>query len=117
LDAPAHGVALDLDRAIHVGLIVNELVTNAVKHAFPKGEAGAVTVTIRKAGEQVQLQVRDNGQGLPADLDLEHTTSLGLRTVYLLSHRLKATVTVETNGGTAFTLTFPLHDDTPVEPT
>jgi two-component sensor histidine kinase len=116
LEAGSDGVVLDLDRAIHIGLIVNELVTNAMKHAFPAGRAGAVTVSLREAGEEVTLHVRDNGRGLPGDFDLENAKSLGLRTVNILARRLEARVTVTVNGGTSFTLAFPLHADAPLEP-
>ena len=116
VEAATDGVTLDLDRAIHVGLIVNELVTNSTKHAFPKGQPGEVTVALRTMGDHVQLQVRDAGRGLPANLDLEQVKSVGLRTVRILARRLEAQVTVTGNGGTSFTLTFPLHADPPLEP-
>ncbi|HTU00445.1 MAG TPA: sensor histidine kinase, partial [Candidatus Sulfotelmatobacter sp.] len=116
VEAPSDGVLLDLDRAIHVGLIVNELLTNAIKHAFPAGQPGAVTVSVCEEGDRVYLQVQDNGRGLPADFDLEHATSLGLRTVHILARRLEAQVTVTGTSGTSFLLTFPLHADPPLEP-
>ena len=116
VEAAADGLTLDLDRAIHVGLIVNELITNAVKHAFPKGQRGEVTVSLRTLGDQIQLQVHDNGQGLPEDFDLERAKSVGLRTVRILACRLEARVAVTSTGGTCFTLTFPLHAEEPIEP-
>jgi two-component sensor histidine kinase len=116
LNAAGDNLFLDLDRAIHVGLIVNELVTNAMKHAFPAGQHGDVSVSVRQAGAQVQLQVRDSGRGLPADLDLGRASSLGLRTIHILARRLNATVTVERSYGTTFTLTFPLLNEAAVEP-
>jgi two-component sensor histidine kinase len=108
--------SLDLDRAIHVGLIVNELITNAMKHGFPAGQPGEVTVAIDTIGGRVRIQVRDSGKGLPPDLDLEHAKSLGLRTIYILGKRLNATVTVENHNGASVTVTFPLEADAPVEP-
>jgi two-component sensor histidine kinase len=116
LQAAGVDLRIDLDRAIHVGLVVNELLTNAVKHAFPPGQAGEVVLAMYAAGDQIALQVRDNGRGLPADFDLAQTTSLGLRTVRILALRLGAQVVVERNGGTSFTLTFPAHADAPLEP-
>ncbi|HTU00218.1 MAG TPA: histidine kinase dimerization/phosphoacceptor domain -containing protein, partial [Candidatus Sulfotelmatobacter sp.] len=116
VEAASVEVLIDLDRAIHVGLVVNELLTNAVKHAFPDGQPGQVSVAVCAAGDQIFLQVRDNGRGLPADLDLEHATSLGLRTVHILARRLEAKVTVSSSGGTSFTLTFPVRYDPPLEP-
>jgi PAS domain S-box-containing protein len=116
LEAANVDVLLDLDRSIHVGLIVNELLTNAVKHAFRAGSRGEVTVAVCAAGSQIQLQVRDNGRGLPEDIDPEQATSLGLRTVHILASRLKARMRVTRNSGTSFTLTFPAEGDPPLDP-
>jgi PAS domain S-box-containing protein len=116
LEARDQGLTLDLDRAIHVGLIVNELVTNALKHAFPKGQPGEVVIALRTVRDQMQVQVRDNGRGLPREFHLGHAKSLGLRTVYIIANRLNAAVTVENRNGTSFTITFPLRADVPVEP-
>jgi two-component sensor histidine kinase len=116
LDPDGAGVVLDVDRAIHVGLIVNELVTNAVKHAFPKGQNGAVTVAVRALDDKVELQVRDNGRGLPTGLDFERAKSLGLRMVGILARRLNATLRIENEAGTCFTLTFPLRGHPPLDP-
>jgi two-component sensor histidine kinase len=67
-----------------------------------------VDVRVRRQGDQLELQVRDNGVGLPADTGLNAAKSLGLRIVRLLACRLKATVQIETRGGACFTITFPL---------
>jgi two-component sensor histidine kinase len=115
LDAP-EAVTLDVDRAIHAGLIVNELVTNAAKHAFPAGRPGAVTVRVRAVGAQLELHVADDGKGLPADLDLERAKSLGLRIVHILARRLHATITVQNHMGTTFVIRFPLQAELPVAP-
>jgi two-component sensor histidine kinase len=106
-------LVLDVDRAVHVGLIVNELVTNAVKHAFPTGTTGKVILSLRATADQVEIAVRDTGPGLPPGFALEQAKSLGLRIVHILTCRLNATVKVENHGGAAFTLTFPLHADAP----
>jgi PAS domain S-box-containing protein len=109
IDACTDGVGIDLDRAIHVGLIVNELVTNALKHAFA-ATRGEVRVGLRAIGEELELQVRDTGRGIPPGLDLEHATTLGLRIVRILARRLDARVSVRSaaGSGTTFTVTFPV---------
>ncbi len=108
LETPGDDLSLDLDRAIHVGLVANELLTNALKHAFPSGQPGEVTVGLRRVGDQLELQVRDTGKGLPPHLHLEQTTTtLGLRIVQTLARRLRAVIRVERHQGTAVTLTFP----------
>ena len=109
-------LALDVDRAIPCGLILNELVTNAVKHAFPGTATGEVGVDVQPVGDRIQFRVWDNGRGRPNGLDIEHSKSLGLRLVRILAQRLRADIKVESYEGTAFTLTFPLHADPPLEP-
>jgi two-component sensor histidine kinase len=109
LDVPDDGLTLDVDRVIHTGLIVNELLTNAVKHATRDGNAGDVIVSVRSRDDQLELRVQDTGPGLPADLDLTKTPSLGLRIVHILAERLNATVRAENIGGARFTITFPLE--------
>jgi len=109
-------VSLDVDRAIHTGLIVNELVTNAFKHAFPGGAPGEIVVSLRGKEDRLQLEVRDSGVGLPPGLTLAPAKTLGFRIVQILARRLQASLEVESNGGTAFSLSFPLQADLPLEP-
>ncbi len=107
LVTPPEPILLDVDRTIHAGLIMNELLTNALKHAFD-GRPGVVTIRVRRVGELLELQVSDDGKGLPPHFDLAETRSLGLRIVHVLARRLQATVDVENAKGTSFTLRFPL---------
>jgi two-component sensor histidine kinase len=107
LEASGGPLHLDLDRAIHAGLILNELVTNAAKHAFSDGRAGAITVRLQAAGDWLEFSVRDNGVGLPAALDVPHAKSLGLRIVHILARRLQASITAESAQGAVFTIRFP----------
>jgi PAS domain S-box-containing protein len=116
VEVPDQSVHLDLDRTVHVGLIVTELVTNAQTHAFPDGRSGQICVRLRTVGNAVELEVRDNGRGLPPDFNPEQTKTLGLRIVHVLAQRLHATVSVDSRDGAAFTLAFPLDGDAPVEP-
>jgi PAS domain S-box-containing protein len=106
---------LDLDRAIHAGLIVNELVTNAVKHAFPDGRRGEVRVRVGTEGDRAVLQVADAGTGLPAGFDLDTAKSLGLRIVQILARRLQASLEVANTKGATFRVTFPMHAEAPVD--
>jgi PAS domain S-box-containing protein len=98
---------LNIETAIPAGLLINELVTNAFKHAFPSVQ-GEVNIRLEVEREQeIKLTVADNGRGLPPHLDWENSPSLGLRLVHLLSQQLDAQVQVETGQtGTAFTLKF-----------
>src|SRR5262249_15071082 len=102
-------VPLGVDRAIPCGLLLNELITNALKHAFPAGRGGEVRVELaRIAGDRLRLVVRDNGVGLSTGFDLRRTESLGMQLVTTLAEQLEATLEVTNAGGTTFQLTFPL---------
>jgi len=108
-------VRLRLNQAIPCGLILNELLTNALKYAFPGGRAGEVLVTL-SCGEDslVKLTVADNGVGLPAELDKAASKSLGLRIVDILRRQLDGTAHWEAGAdgaGTVFSLTFPKAND------
>jgi predicted ATPase/two-component sensor histidine kinase/GAF domain-containing protein len=107
LTAEIDDIELDLDRAISAGLIVNELVSNALKHAFPKGRMGQVQVLLKRLdAEQCALSVVDDGLGLPLAYEAERSGSLGLQLVDDLTHQLHGKIAVEREGGTAFTITF-----------
>jgi two-component sensor histidine kinase len=101
-------VTLPLEMAVPCGLILHELLSNALQHAFPDEQTGTITVTLTHAADRVTLRVHDNGRGFPADVDVHHTASLGLQLVSALAEQLDGTMTLERTGGTAFTLTFPL---------
>jgi PAS domain S-box-containing protein len=103
-------VALPIETAVPCGLILNELVGNALKHAFPDGSGGEVTVGLDHdhATETICLRVCDNGIGLRAGLDWRQTSSLGLRLVRILAGQLRGTVEPGTGPGTEFRVTFPL---------
>lgn len=98
---------LDMDRAISCGLIVNELVSNALKHAFPGGRAGRVSVELQPLGQNRHaLTVADDGVGLAADLDLDKADSLGIQLVHDFTSQLHGTLTLSRVGGTTFSIVF-----------
>jgi PAS domain S-box-containing protein len=100
-------ILLDVDTSVPCGLIVNELITNALKHAFPGGRAGQIVVRLaRLAVDRFELCVSDDGVGLPEGLDPRHTTSLGLELVFTLAEQLAAEVAVEREHGTLFRFQF-----------
>lgn len=99
---------LDLDRAVSIGLIVNELVSNSLKHAFPAGRVGRVLVRLQRAsGDLCILSVEDNGIGLPGDFDGDKAETLGLQLVRDLTDQLHGEMTVRRHEGTTFTISFP----------
>ncbi len=103
-------VALDLDVAVPCGLVINELLTNALKHAFPEGRAGAVNVSLRRQPEGLlALAVADDGIGLPTAVDIADPATLGLRIVKILAVQIRGTLETARAadaGGTVVTLTF-----------
>jgi two-component sensor histidine kinase len=110
----ADDVSLGLDKAIPCGIIVNELVSNSLKYAFPDGRKGKVRVGLRLDNSRlVTLTVGDNGVGVPAGLDFRNTDSLGLQLVSLLTVQLKGKISMAVGGngsaareGTEFTVVF-----------
>lgn len=106
LNLDVGNVPLDINTAVPLGLIVNELVSNSLKHAFPKGEEGDVTVRFHKDGDNYTFQVADTGKGFPDDLDFEKTNSLGMRLVNTLTHQVNGEIELNTTRGTCFTIKF-----------
>ena len=99
----------DVERAIPCALIVNELVSNAFKHAFPAGRAGEVVVALESRDEQYLLTVRDTGVGLPPQLDPQSAGSLGLRLVGMLVKQIGGMLRLASEGGTTARIAFPVH--------
>jgi PAS domain S-box-containing protein len=99
---------LPIEMAVPCGLILNELASNALKHAFPGGRDGEVTVTLEHDPDtgDVSLRVHDNGVGLPTDQDWRQATSLGLRLVQMLAKQIRGTVQPGSGSGTEFRLEF-----------
>ncbi len=105
LKLEAEPVTMVVDTAIPCGLIVNELVTNSIKYAFPEGRGGTIRIAFSRRGEdRYQLVVADDGVGLPPGA--EGGTTLGLRLVEALSGQLGAETTLSSRGGTTFTMVF-----------
>jgi two-component system, sensor histidine kinase PdtaS len=106
---------LPLKESLPCGLIINELVSNACKHAFPDDRPGKVSVRLEHGAEgQLVLEVSDNGVGFPNDLDLASAATLGLRLVSGLASQLggRLTVTQPPGGGAAFQVTLPIPGGT-----
>lgn len=111
LEVAADRIRLPLDTAIPCGLVANELVTNALKHAFPGGRSGTVRVELRRAGAFVRLSVQDDGVGMPAAFIPEDSPSLGLQLVASLTEQMGAALEVDRTRGTRFTLNIPAPEE------
>ncbi|MGC9516154.1 MAG: sensor histidine kinase [Methanomicrobiales archaeon] len=97
---------INLDTAIPCGLIINELVTNSLKYAFPNQEEGKISVYFNSDGDEHVLKVGDDGVGLPEDLDLDKTDTLGFQLVNSLLDQLDGKLEMETNKGTTYIMRF-----------
>jgi len=120
----AEPVQVGLDVAVPLGLLLNELVSNSLEHAFPEDRGGHILVRVARNqddtgddtrdGEQgttMCLTVRDDGVGLPADFDRTSTHTLGLKLVFALSEQLRARFMIENCGGVLATLVFSVPDE------
>ncbi|MBI5141999.1 MAG: sensor histidine kinase [Nitrospirae bacterium] len=102
-------VALGIDMAVPCGLILNELVSNALKYAFPEGCEGEITMSIKRTPDsRMELLVTDNGIGLPEDFDFRLADTLGLQIVAALSEQLNGNYRLYNSHGTVFRFSFPL---------
>jgi two-component sensor histidine kinase len=104
---PAEPVQTNLEKAIPFGLLVNELVTNSLKHGFPDGRRGTLTVAVSRVGGRIRLEVSDDGRGLPADFRIGDSGGLGLVLAEALSAQIGGQLRWETAGGARFYVEFP----------
>jgi len=108
----AVGVEVNLDIAVPCGLILNELITNACKHAFPGGKPRAgednceITIFVKKDDRVCMLTITDNGVGLPEGLNLENPETLGLKLIKMLSQQINGSIELDRSAGTTFHLRF-----------
>ncbi|MCV2351813.1 sensor histidine kinase [Paucibacter sp. Y2R2-4] len=109
VEAPDSGLSIDLNQAVPVALVVNELLINALKHGFGTDGLGAVAVRAGRQGHCIVIAVADTGLGMPVGFELNSGASLGLRLVTLLTEQLQATMhwPVAGQAGAVFTLQLP----------
>ncbi len=111
VDAPDGGLHIELSQAVPVALVVNELLTNALKHAFAPHRSGTVAVKAARVGSEITVTVSDDGRGLPTDSRLSEGSSLGFSLVTLLTQQLGASMVWPQPGlaGATFVLRLPLN--------
>ena len=108
----AERVFLDIERALPSALIINELVSNSLRHGFPEGRGGEVRISVMQTESALSLEVADNGIGFPDDLDFRHVTTLGLQLVTTLAQQMGAEVELVRAGGTTVRIHMPLPSTT-----
>ncbi len=99
----------DLDICIPCGLVINEIITNSIKHAFPENQKGIISLTLESDKNTLNIIVSDNGIGIPKDIIVEESKSLGLHLIKLLTiSQLKGKMDINTENGTKFNISIPL---------
>lgn len=106
LDLDVENIYINMDTAIPCGLIVNELITNSLKHAFPEGRTGEIKISFHSENTRLLLSVGDDGVGIPEKLDFRNTDSLGLKLVTTLIEQIDGTIELDTKNGTKFNMIF-----------
>ncbi len=99
-------IYLDINTAIPLGLIVNELITNSLKHAFPRGMIGEIVVDFHKVKDHYEFIVKDNGIGFPDTIDYKNTESMGMQMVISLTEQIDGEIELHKEIGTTFKITF-----------
>lgn len=106
LNIKAENILLGIDVAIPCGFIINELITNSLKHAFPDGRKGELCIDFHSENNKFILAIGDNGIGLPEDLDIRNTETLGLKLVTTLVEQIRGNIELDRSNGTKFKITF-----------
>ncbi|MFP4654399.1 MAG: histidine kinase dimerization/phosphoacceptor domain -containing protein [Methanohalobium sp.] len=107
LNVDIDNIFLNMDTAIPLGIIINELVSNSLKHAFVNSETGKIKIKLRKhRNNNYTLIVSDNGKGFPDELDFKETDSLGMQLVNTLVEQIDGTIKLDKYNGTVFTIIF-----------
>jgi two-component sensor histidine kinase len=101
---------LTIDGAVPLGLIINELLTNAYKHAFPRGKKGDITVSLIENAETFTIKVRDNGVGLPEGFNHFESQTLGMELIFILVEQLESKLTIKSENGSMFMFDIKKHN-------
>ena len=99
-------VELNIETAVPIGLILNELVSNSLKHGFPTG-GGEIYIKLKTVDDKYEMIVGDNGKGFPKDIDFRNTDSLGLQLINNLVNQIDGQITLNNDNGTEFKILFP----------
>jgi len=100
-------IKLGIDTAIPTGLILNELITNSFKHAFPERQRGKINISIKRLGDKsYHLEFKDDGVGFQVNINFDNTESLGLTLIKILTSQIEGTLSMERNEGTLIKINF-----------
>jgi two-component sensor histidine kinase len=99
-------IYLDVNTAIPLGLIVNEIISNSIKHAFPQQQSGEIKIKMFIENGSNILEISDNGIGIPDDFNIENTSTLGMQLINSLKSQINSQLEVFNQGGTYFKIVF-----------
>ena len=98
---------LSIDMAVPCGLVINEILTNCVKHAFPNNQKGRILIQFKKKNDGLQLIIKDNGVGLSEEINIDELKSLGMQLIHgIVTHQLCGEVTMNNKEGLEYIITF-----------
>ncbi len=106
LNMDLEDIMVDINTTVPLGLILNELVTNSLKYAFPEGSEGEINIKFYKKDDELILIIGDDGVGFPEELDFRHTETLGLQLVNNLTNQISGKIELDRTNGTKFKITF-----------
>jgi len=98
-------VFLEIDRMIHIGMILNEIISNSLKYAFDNNK-GIITISLQQTDTKYMLSIEDNGKGLPTGFEHERDGHLGMQLIYMLTQQFNGTITMESKKGVTYRMTF-----------
>jgi len=105
LEVTVQKMMVDINTAVPLGIVMNELISNALKHAFPNNRSGTLAIRGEATGERIDLVISDDGVGMPEGLDFKNTGTLGMRLALGLLDQIDGTLTQEPGPGTTFVIT------------
>ena len=106
MNLKARGVTMSIDNAVPCGLLVNEILTNSLKYAFPDNRKGEINVNLEMTGDQYILEISDNGIGMSQEVDFATEKTLGVQLIQMLVEQLDATMDIKRSKGTSFKIKF-----------
>ncbi len=110
LETDIESIRLDINQAVPFGLILNEIISNSLKYAFPGNKKGVINISLKREDGSIVFTVRDNGVGIPETINPESSDSLGLTLIHLLTDQIDGTLNISRTGGTEFVIRFPFSE-------
>lgn len=107
-------ISLDVETVIPIGLIINELVTNSIKHAFQVNDKGLISVLVKENSQGLEIQYTDDGTGFKTDADINNSQSFGMQMIRLFAKKLNATISIEYKNGIKTSFVIPNYSKIPV---